>query len=196
MKIRRIKESDIKRVASLHMECLPNTVSSKLGQFYLEKIYKVFAKYKNNSAFVIVNKNIIIGSVGLTSDLNKFQMQIKQELTLKDYFLITKSITMFRVTFIELIQRILFEHELIKKYTIPYKSIVTLFIEKHYRRQKIATKLLKFIIKNNKNLNARFYVDTLVNNNTAIKFYKKFGFFPIAKIKDSILFLLIKQNKI
>lgn len=196
MIIREIKKSDIGEVANLHLRCLPDTVSSRLGKFYLEKIYKIFSKYSNNSAFVMVDKDKIIGAIGLTADLNQFQLQIKKELALTDYLLIIKSIILLRITITDLLRRIIFERELVKNYQVPYKAIVTSFVDKNYRRQGVATKLLKSAIRDDKNLTKIFYVDTLAKNSAAIKFYENFGFSPVTKLKDSILLSFIKQNKI
>ena len=196
LRIKKIKKGDIKEVANLHLKCLPNTVSSKLGQFYLEKVYKIFCQYKNNSAFVALDKNRIVGAIGLTSDLNQFQRQIKRELTVNDYFLIAKSILTKRTPITDLVQRLLFERELVKNYKSPYKTIVTLFTDKNYRRHGVATQLLKFALIDDEEKNKTIYVDTLSENDAAIKLYKKFGFSPVVKIKDSILLSLPKLKKI
>ena len=144
----------------------------------------------------MVDKNRVIGSIGLTSDLNQFQLQIKRELALIDYLLIVKSIMMLKTTVTDLVRRIIFERELAKNLTMPYKTIVTLFVDKNYRRQGVATELLKSAIKDDKHLTKIFYVDTLAKNGAATKFYKNLGFSPVTKIKDSILLSFIKQSKI
>lgn len=195
MIIRKIKKGDIKEVASLHLKCLKNTVSSKLGQFYLEKIYKVFYLDKNNSAFVAAEKHRIIGAIGITSDLNRFQSQVKGELTIFDYLKISKSILTKRVAISDLIQRVLSERELTKTYKAPYKTIVTLFTDENYRRHGVATQLLKFALIDSEHFSATIYVDTLAENDDAIKLYKRFGFSPVAKIKNSILLSLAKLDR-
>lgn len=194
MKIRELKETDIKEIADLHLNCLPDTVSSKLGTFYLEKIYYTFAKSRHCFSLLAVENGKIIGVIAATTDLDKFQSQTKKKFTLATYLKVAKSIIMQKTSALELIKRILYEKQLVKNYQKPYLTIVALIIHSQHRRQGIASKLLKATIKKNSTKVKYFYVDTLETNQSAQKLYQGLNFKIQAKIKNSIL-LSLKSRK-
>lgn len=190
MKIVPLKETDIDQIASLHIKALPKTVSSKIGLFYLKCIYSaVFKNKKNNVAFIAKEKGEIFGVIVASGDLKLFAGQFKKELSLKDLALIAVAIITFKVTPIEILNKFLFENLLIKNYKKSYETITVLFVKKNMRRKGIGSALVKKIINLYKSKVSNIYVDTLLVNKEAIKFYQALGFKTQTEIKDSVLLL-------
>ena len=173
----------------MHIQSLPHTVSSKIGKFYLECIYKsVIKNKKNNFSLVATNNKHIIGVIVATTSLPIFQSDVKKELFLIGYMQIFISLVSRKYFLIELIKRVKFENQLTKQYMDKYATIVILFTDVKFRKKGVATKLTKETIKFYKGKVDNIYVDTLINNHTAQKFYKSMGFSKINKVDSSILF--------
>lgn len=188
MKIAHIKETDINSLASLHVNALPETVSSKIGLFYLKRVYWTVVKNKkNNLAFVASGKGKIVGAVAATTDLKLFGDQFKKGLSLKDFTLIAAAIITFKVTPFEILNRFLFENQLPQNYKKSYVTITVLFVNKKFRGKGIGSALVKKVIKHYKGKVTNIYVDTLLKNKKAIDFYRSLGFRTQKEIKDSVL---------
>lgn len=188
MKIAQIRETDINSLASLHVKSLPKTVSSKIGLFYLKRVYWTVVKNKkNNLAFVVSEKGKIVGAVAATTDLKLFGDQFKKGLSLKDFTLIAAAIITFKVTPFEILNRFLFENQLLQNYKKSYVTITVLFVNKKFRGKGIGSALVKKIINQYERKVSNIYVDTLLKNKRAIDFYRSLGFKTQKEIKDSVL---------
>ena len=187
MKIWPIKEGDEKELSTLHVEALPNTVSSKIGCHYLESLYRSIAKNKkNNCAFIAIENSKIVGVITATTNLELFQSQAKKDLSIKNYLLTLLSIITLKVSFLEILKRIQFENKLIKSYKKSYATIIILFVNKDQRRKGIASNLIKKILNFYSNKSENIYVDTFLKNKGAIKQHKI--------IQDSALLLFSKKQ--
>lgn len=62
-------------------------------------------------------------------------------------------------------------------------DIVNVFVEEKHRNKKIGTKLLKFLIDNNKD-KSNITLEVNINNNAAIHLYEKLGFKKISIRKE------------
>lgn len=188
MKIAPIRETDISSLASLHIKALPETVSSKIGLFYLKRVYWTVVKNKkNNLAFVASEKGKIVGAVAATIDLKLFGDQFKKGLSLKDFTLIAAAIITFKVTPFEILNRFLFENQLLQNYKKSYVTITVLFVNKKFRGKGIGSALVKKIINQYRRKVSNIYVDTLLKNKKAIDFYRSLDFKTQKEIKDSVL---------
>lgn len=188
MKISQIKKSDVSKLSLLHIQSLPNTVSSKIGAFYLERIYKVVAQNtKTHFGLKAIENGKIVGAVCSTTNLKRFEEDVKKQLSLKDYLKILLAIISFRITIIDLIRRISFEKSLAGSYNKNYCSIVIFFVNQDFRRKGIGLLLIKEILSFYKGKVDNIYVDTLLSNKTAIKFYRAFGFKEVKNIENSVL---------
>lgn len=190
MKIAKIRETDINSIAPIHIKALPETVSSKIGVFYLKRVYwTIINNKKNNLAFVASEKGEIIGAVVATTDLKLFGDQFKKGLSFKDFTLIAAAIITFKVTPFEILKRFLFENQLIRNYKKSYVTITVLFVNKNMRGKGIGSALVKKVIKHYKGKVTNIYVDTLLKNKKAINLYQSLGFKTQKEIKDSMLLL-------
>lgn len=195
MKIRSIRVGDVVKLSVIHKDSLPNTISSKMGLFYLESIYRSVVKnIKNNIAYVAVEKNQIAGAIVATTDLNLFQLQIKKEMSFKDYLKIIQTILLLNVSPLEIVKRIRSENKLSKNYKKKYATIVILFTDKNYRKMGVATKLVNKTLRFYKKKVTHIYVDTLNANKPAIKLYESLGFKVQKNLDDSVLLLFQNKN--
>lgn len=188
MKIEAIKREHCQKLATLHLKALPDTISSKIGHFYLENIYRAITKdKKNNCAFVALDKREIIGAIAATSNLKLFQSEVLKEFSVKRYLLLLISVLTLKASTLEIFKRIRFEKKLIRNYEKRYATITTLFVNGNFRRRGVGTKLIREILKFYRNRVDNIYVDTLMENESAIKLYESLGFKPQKTIDDSIL---------
>ena len=176
MKIEKIKLENLEEIVKLHQKYLPYT-SSKIGQGYLKSLYKsLVSNQQHHLCLVALEDNHIIGSISGTYDLKKTQGIIKRDLSFSTYLVILKAILTLKVTPYELFQKISFENTLTGKFSKPYSTILTFFVVQDHRRKGVGKKLLnKYIQSSRKNL-GHIYVDTLISNKSAQKFYKSNGF--------------------
>lgn len=193
MKIRPIKEGDAKGLSALHVKALPHTVSSQIGAYYLESIYRSVAKNKkNNCAFVAIESGRIIGAISATTNLKLFQSHVKRDLSIKNYLMILLAIITLRVSLLEILKRVQFENKLVENYMNNYATITILFVSKAQRRKGIGSKLTKKILKFYSKRD-HIYVDTLLENKEAIRLYESLGFKLDMIIRDSAVLILNKK---
>lgn len=189
MTIKKITESDIKQVVTLHLDCLPETTSSKIGKEYLQKLYNVILSTpKLHLSLVAIHNKNVVGSITGTSDLKNTQKLLKKSFSPKTYLVILKSILKRKITIFELIKRTNFEKKLETLFEQPYYLILTLFVSKEFRRQKVGKKLIEEFVNISQNTTSNYYVDTLENNRIAQKFYQKIGFKKLRLLDNSVVF--------
>lgn len=193
MKITRVLPEDSILLANLHIKSLPDTISSKIGSFYLERIYKAVAQNtETHFGLKAIENGKIVGAVCSTTNLKRFEEDVKKQLSLKDYLKILLAVISFRITISDLISRIRFEGSLTKSYNKNYCSIVIFFVNEDFRRKGIGSLLIKRVLSTYKGRVKNIYVDTLISNKTAINFYQSLGFKQIKNIDDSTLMLFTK----
>jgi len=189
-----MQDEDIETVSQLHIKSLSDTISSKIGSHYLENIYKSATNdKKNTTALVALDKNKIIGVVVATKNLDQLESLIKKNLFIAGYVQIALAFIKGKFPLLGLFKRIRFEKELVRNFKKKYLTFVIIYTVKNHRGKGIATKLVKKVISSIKDVNY-FYVDTISDNQPAIKLYKSLGFKLQKKIEDSLLFLFTKKN--
>lgn len=192
MKIHSLTLSDVNYVAKIHTASLPNTISSKIGLKYLENLYQVLlSNPKIHIIYIIKDKNALIGLISATNDLNKTERLLKVSFFPKIYLLIFMAIINGRISLKEIVKRQMFEKKLMNIYKKPYLAILTLFVSEDFRRQGLGKKLVKLLIENVKS-HRNIYVDTLIVNKVAKKFYISCGFKLDNKIFDS--YVLVRKK--
>ena len=78
MIIRNLKRKDIKHIARVHINSLPNTTSSKIGLKYLEKSYEIFVRKDNiHKGYVAQINSKVIGVITATTNLKYTQTQLR-----------------------------------------------------------------------------------------------------------------------
>lgn len=196
MKVRAMIPSDLEQIVRLHKKTLPYTASSKIGLIYLFHLYRILLTNADiNITLVAVNKNKVIGALTATIDLNKTQKMLSPLNSLTSSKEIIKSLLNSSLKLYELFNRLWFEYSLLKKYSSPYATVLTLFVEASHQKKGVGKKLLLTAIEDvRKNKIKTLYVDTLITNSQAIAFYKKLGFKKIIKLTDSFVLNLRIPN--
>lgn len=79
--IREVKNSEVKKIVSLHMSAFPKFFLTQLGSSFLETLYKGYLE-DDNSGIIIAEENMkIIGFIAYSNDYPKFyKMLIKRHL--------------------------------------------------------------------------------------------------------------------
>lgn len=188
MKIESIKTSDIKTLAYLHKKNLVSP-SSKIGQKYLEKLYNLLlSDPKTHLCLLAIDGNEIVGAISATKDLEKTNKILRRLISFPVLLDILKATIHGKVTINELLKRIMFELNILKKFPKPYASILTLFIVQNHQRHGAGSLLVKKVLseleKNGTNI---VYVDTLISNKKALLFYISLGFSEKERIYDSVI---------
>ncbi len=189
MIIRLLRIRDLEDVVRLHLEILPNTLSSKIGESYLELLYVTLLKHEDIHALYVAEVDRkIVGVVTSTVDLNKTQSFLKTLITFKTVLLILKATFLGKISLSELYRKFHFEKILVTKFTKPYATILTLFVANDYQKKGVGKSLINKIMKQYIILRVRYlYVDTLKSNKDAFGFYKRIGFRVQKAVLDSII---------
>lgn len=189
MIIKPVAMRDLNTITDLHIKNLPYT-ASKIGKEYVKSLYRVIIlNPQEHLCLAAIDEGKVVGLISATKDLKKTQWIIKKGLTPKIYLLALKALLMFKVSPFELFRKIRFENLLVKKFKNPYPTILTLFVIEQYRRQGVGKKLIKSLKENFKVHSSKIYVDTLVKNERAKKFYQSTGFKKVVNIKDSVVWV-------
>jgi ribosomal protein S18 acetylase RimI-like enzyme len=188
MKINRMSRSDISEVAGLHMVCLPHTASSKIGLHLICNLYAGLLADSDCLAYVIKDRDRIIGCITATTDLSETMRKQSQNLRNSEYIIsLVLGIFSRKIDPKEILKRYLFEKTLVKR--LGSKSeILTLFVEQKLRRQGIAGKLISNLEKEffRKKI-YKYFVDTTADNTQSLSFYRKTGFRQFIKFSDYIV---------
>lgn len=188
MKIESIKTSDIKTLAYLHKKNLVSP-SSKIGQKYLEKLYSLVLSDPKIHICLLANyKDEVIGTIIVTKDLEKTNKILRNLISSPALFYILKAVILGKVTVAELIRRFWFERIILRRFSRPYASILTLFVTRNHQRRGVGSLLVQNMIRELKRdrIN-RVHVDTLKSNKKALLFYQSLGFSIKDTISDSVV---------
>lgn len=180
IKIRFAIESDIDKIVRLHRETL-DTLSSKIGENYLKALYSlILTDAKKQLVLVAENNTEIVGVISITKDLEKTKrLLFKSEII----FEVLKALLFQKIRISEIFRRLREEQIISKKVTKNSVYIMTLFVHKNYRNQRIGSKLAKRAFKEAKA--KKVFVNTLSTNKNAQKFYESFGFKKIETVLGS-----------
>lgn len=187
MIIKRFSFKDIDRAAMLHSKTLSQTPLSKLGQRYLRLLYERIT-LEPTIGFVIYDKKRLIGVITATTDLKQTQKRLPKRFVIFVIFLLIKNIFLGKLQLNAVIRRLSFDFLVLKIFKNPYSTILTLFIDKDFRRQGMGKYVTCKVLNEMKKKGVRkVYVDTLIENKKALIFYKKLGFKRERRLTDSII---------
>lgn len=189
-----MRAADIREVSRLHKRNLESP-GSKIGYSYLANLYEVLlSDSKRNVCLVAQEGNEIIGSVSATVDLPATNEQLSRRLvSLKVIMAVIVAILSRRLSMFELLARFRFERKVISKFGKRFGMVMTLFVDKPLRRQRVGEKLLgKLFEEMSAQGLSKIYTDTDKVNTSAIAFYKKQGF----EVKEEILDSVVMEKKL
>lgn len=188
--IRQLINTDIPAVVSLHLLSLPNTMSSRIGPDYLSLLYSSLLYDKNALPLVAVKNDTVVGCVTATRDLTRTSDHLRS-IHFKAAPIITKALLNRKISFNDLINKLLFERALVKQFGLPYPTVLTLFVSPTIQGQGIGKQLVNTVLKQYKQHHlCQVYVDTEENNTPAQKFYEHLGGIVVTTMYGSRVYQL------
>jgi len=169
-----MKREDVKKVARLHLESLPDDFFPSLGLNFLEKIfYSGSLSSSSGVTFVRIEDNKIVGFLTMSYNNDFFGDILKRKLSqvivffftklLLDPKLLRKSLSIFIV-------------EMLKKKKKSKPEIVFIVVGKDFRKKGIGRELISCAIQDLKSKKEKeLIVKTLSSNLNALRFYKRIG---------------------
>ena len=188
MKIEDLTISDIFQIASLHQQNLESP-GSAIGPAYLNNFYRLLILDPGlHINLKVCDKDKLIAVLTCTKDLKRTNMIFKKLLTIPVLVATIKAIISGKIKLTDLLNRFIFEQKVIRKYPLPYATILTLFVKRNYQRQGIGKKLIKELIERLKQDRVKtIHVDTYLKNKQALAFYQSLGFQIVEQITDSVI---------
>ncbi|MFH1456496.1 MAG: GNAT family N-acetyltransferase [Patescibacteria group bacterium] len=184
-----LTEEYIDRVVILHKKVLGHTLNSKIGSWFLKKLYyQTLNNKKNGFGFVYIENKQILGFISFCIDQKKLSRQIKQNISFYEKIKILTFLITHPNLLNKFIKNILFENFLTTNFQKPYSTILTIGVHPNTQGKGIGKQLIikcQEVLKNN-NVNT-LYVDTEITNKNAIKFYKKIGFKEIKEKLGNVI---------
>lgn len=189
MKIRLMTNTDLKQIINLHIKTLPCTMSSKIGEKYLNVLYrKILSDKKTHISLVAYEKNQILGALTLTKNIKITQKILNPIHSYSLICLVITSLVKRKISLREIFDKLYFESKIISKFKSPYASILTLFVKPASQKQGVGKSLVQRVTGILKTEGVgKIFVDTLVTNSVGISFYKKMGFGIRIRLNDSFV---------
>lgn len=190
MLIEKAKTKHLNTLVDLHMKNLVSP-SSKIGKVFLEKLYKIIFSDQNlHLCFVATKDEKIIGAIIITKNLDKTNKLLKRFYSPSTYLLVVKSILKREVTPSELVNRYLFERKILIHLPKSSSHVLVIFVDKKFQGIGVGKKLIQSGINELiKQKIENVYVDYLITNKQAIKFYEGIGFKKIDSYYKSNLYI-------
>ena len=183
-------EKDIQQAAQIHRTTIKSP-GSAIGDPYLQNIYQWVIRNPTLGFGMAAKKRDtgdLVGSILVTFDREKFgNVFVDPRVFLGLIF----SIVSGRVSIHDFLQHRTFQQAVGHVYQKPYVSIQALSVAPSMQRMGIGRALVESVCKQAKRKNiSHVYVDTLIVNKGAQKFYRSMGFNEIKRAEDSILYRL------
>lgn len=189
MKIRPMTYADLRQVVNLHLKTLPCTMSSKMGEKYLNILYKkILSSSQIHICLVAYEENQILGIITLTKSMEITQKILNPLYSFSLLWSIIINLFKRKISLKEIFDKLYFESKIISKFKSPYISILTLFVKPASQKRGVGKSLVQRVANILEKENIReIFVDTLATNYAGINFYKRTGFKTRARLNDSFI---------
>ncbi|MFH1457245.1 MAG: GNAT family N-acetyltransferase [Patescibacteria group bacterium] len=184
-----LTENKIQEVVALHQKVLGHTLNSRIGSWFLKKLYMQTIKAENNGfGFIYMENNKVLGFISFCIDQEKLSNKIKQSISFKNKLKLFSFLIFHPNLINKFIKNIFFGNFIKNNFKKPYTIILTIGVHSNTRGKGIGKKLINKCqeVLKNKNINT-IYVDTEITNKIAIKFYQKIGFQIIKKKFNNVI---------
>lgn len=185
--IREATLSDLSKLTTLHLAELPQTMNSKIGEWFIKHLYSVLLSNEDCSQVWLIEENdSTIGIISTTT--NKKQITKKIFKSLK--FIKWLKIFIFLLSHpFQALKTIAFTFLAKEGNSNKLLYILTLAVSKHHQRNQLGSKLLSHIESYAKENSLQFIqVDTEKSNFQANRFYKKNKYTEIKAIAGNVIF--------
>lgn len=183
---------DIVPAATLHRKMITSW-GSALGLLYLVPLYeKIVTNPSKGFGFVAYTvKQQVVGLVVCTNDTNWYSQSNQTITNPRLFWRLIQVVFQGSFSIFSAFGHIKTQKMLDLQYRKPYVSIQAICTDTAYQGQGIGRKLLEAVVDYcRKNTVHTIYVDTLISNVSAQRFYRAAGFSVQEKIGDSVLFTM------
>jgi len=187
--VRLMREADTILVAGLHHRLLFDTLNSRLGVHFLERLYAAVLADPGSCCWIAESRGRVVAFVSATRDLYRSQGRVQAAVPFRE-----RAFALAHVVANPRDLRALVSHQLLLLYTAlrfgrPYPTILTLGVSPLMWGSGAAQRLVAASAAWFASGGARaFYVDTTSHNARAAAFYAKAGFARVGSVAGNVLF--------
>ncbi len=196
--IESLDDARISDVVALHQQVLGHTLNSRLGRWFLLKLYRqTVLSRQNGFCYIYTNESEIVGFISFCRDHHRLESEIRRSLSFRDWMRVVVTLLAHPSWWPSFIRQLLFSRFLVSRYPAQYSMILTLGVAPDQQGKGVGSQLIQKAIKVIAALGVQdFFVDTEVTNTAAIETYKK-NLFSMVGIKygNVILHYGASRNK-
>ena len=176
-------------VVTLHKEVLGHTLNSRIGTWFLRKLYlQTVLSSENGICYIFKEDSKILGFISLCRDHHRLDREIRESLSFQDKYRTGLTILAHPSLWAGLVRQLLFSRYLRTTYPGLYPLILTLGVAKNQQGQGVGSLLIQKAVEVSREWGVReLFVDTEVTNAAAITTYQKNGFQRVSVQYGNIL---------
>lgn len=188
-RIRELREEDTAYVAGLHHRLLFDTLNSRLGVHFLDRLYAALLADPDARSWVAVSAGRVVAFVSTTRDLHRTQARVQRAVPLRE-----RAFAAAHVLANPRDLRSFLSHQALLLYAgwrfgRPYPTILTLGVSPAMWGSGVARQLVETAAAAFDEAKVpAFFVDTTSDNARAAAFYAKTGFARVGAIAGNIVF--------
>ncbi|OGN64122.1 MAG: hypothetical protein A3E26_04550 [Chlamydiae bacterium RIFCSPHIGHO2_12_FULL_49_32] len=185
--IRKAHQFDLLSLSQLHMQELPNTTNSRIGEWFIRDLYALLLLNKQIvNVWIYEENNKLLGLITTTSNRKLVAQKIFYNLTLAKWF----RIILFSLKHpIQSFIGFFFTYFLNTLSHADELYILTLAVDQSHHRKKIGSLLIQHVEEEARNhMTSHVQVDTSLKNSSACQFYYKNNYMVVKTILGNIIF--------
>ncbi len=173
-----LDDTRIPEVVTLHQQVLSHTLNSRIGPWFLQKLYQqTLLSRQNGICYIYTESTRVLGFISFCRDHHRLEREIRSSLTLSDLLRVATALVLHLSWWPSLIRQLLFSRFLGLRHPGQYSLILTLGVAPNQQGKGIGSQLIQKAVAAMTSLGVRdFFVDTEATNTGAIETYEKNGF--------------------
>ncbi len=187
--VRPMQEDDVPLVAGLHHRLLFDTLNSRLGIPFLERLYGGLLEDPAARCWIGLSEGRHVAFVSATADLHATDQRIVRGVPFRE-----RLVAALHILAAPRDLRSYLAHQALLLYTRwrfgkPYPTILTLGVSESMWGTGLAQRLIERVDAHFKSAGTRrFFVDATANNNRAVGFYEKTDFERVGHVFGNLIF--------
>jgi len=173
--IRKAHQFDLLSLSQLHMQELPNTTNSRIGEWFIRDLYALLLLNKQIvNVWIYEENNKLLGLITTTSNRKLVAQKIFYNLTLAKWF---------RIILFSL------KHPIQSFIGFFFTYFLNTLSHQSHHRKKIGSLLIQHVEEEARNhMTSHVQVDTSLKNSSACQFYYKNNYMVVKTILGNIIF--------
>lgn len=181
------RTKNLNKISQLHRDLLKDTFNSRVGPDFVKSLYGILIRDgKRSQVWVAKEKKEIVGFISFCKNLNSTSKILKRKVSPKAKVKVILFLLIHPLEIISLTNKMLFEKYISDHFEV-YPSILTIGVSPQNQRRGLGMKLIRKADEYFKRYSSHYFVDTLVTNINARKFYKKAEFREIKTIYGNVI---------